>query len=357
MTENKMKVQEGRPRKYKKHVEAIEDIPVSMTAEEVAKYKKDVDIRRAKTAELRIKIRRALGIHPRADISKSMKHRDKLRALGFSEFEIELKFPLPSSVTQQIEPYTPEDIKVTFKDRDPFDPKVIPNKFSTDTSLYSMTKIIETLIDSVLYSFNQLSNREVGTITSPYFKEKIPVMPTKQMAEKSLEYRKKNPSVFKKNPNLTAEVGEMRTLAEEFHHLFSVYNKDICAIKTRAFKEGCFTYFEDAQIYEATINSLQNIVNKLREYGKQIDTNPIAELENIIHTLIDVCETTFEEVHFSKAIPVNFYDSRINTIINSKNKIIEVISFIKDNMAVLQRPDLHIFNSKHPEHEYRLWEL
>lgn len=341
---DRIKRKSGRPRKKQK------------SSGEYAEYDKKKLARVAATRELRIKFRNALGIKPYTDITGVMKSRDRLRATGYTEVEIDRISPIPRVTDVKAAEYATEETILVFEE--PVS-DLWRNQYSSDTAVYNVTSVVNIFIDDVISSLNELTDRH----SLIFYVRKLPQKPTIQMARDIREARvngthkpKSDKRFGPKRKAQEIEPASVRSETEEYNQLMSMYNKELAAFKLEIFKLGCSKYYGNAHLYEACMNSLQNIVNKLIDHKVTSKINPLEEFHHILTEMLKVASDMFYAVHFGEDLP-RPEESCMDNILTSRDKILECVKFIKENKSVLSRQELHLLNMHSPHHKHRLWEL
>lgn len=341
---DRIKKKSGRPRKKQK------------SSGEYAEYDKKKLARIASTRELRIKFRQALGIKPYIDIMGTMRSRDRLRATGYTEVEIDRICPIPRISDVKAPEFATEEVLPAFEE-----PviELLRNRYSTDKALYNVTNVVRIFIEDVIDSLNEITNRH----SLIFYVKKLPQKPTIQMAREIRaarirgEYKSGRDKRFgpKKKKEIDGD-SKVRSEGEEYNQLMSIYNKEIASFKIEIFRLGCAKYYENAALYESCMSSLQHTVNKLIENKVTCPVNPLEEFHHILIEMLKVASDMFYAVHFGEGLPRPEEDCMINILV-ARDKILECVQFIKDNQGLLSRNELHFLHMASPNHNHRLWEL
>lgn len=312
-------------------------------------------IKRAGRDALTVKFREVQGLRLNTSLKDLMYKREVLRELEHTEEEIEKLFPLPRSGKTILKLVPKLD---TVEISEPHSRPVISfipddeprkNEFSTSTALYSVTVVIEKMIESLIYCVDRLADTSRKSV---YFSEKVTPPPTLIQAHAFIEYKKNNPDPTK----IGIVVNRVRTPAEILSYLLSDWSNTTCAIKTKMFQIGMEPYFENARTYQCCVSSIQNAHVNLGQYKVVSAYTPQSYFDEMLAELAMLSETTFDYVHFKDVERPNA-ELVIERIVSLGKSLKDSIRFVSDNLHIFLEEKRPWVNMRSPLHDYRIWEI
>lgn len=229
------------------------------------------------------------------------------------------------------------------------------NKYSTETAIYSVTKIIDEMIQNIILSIDELS--DVTKVNkSVYFSEHIPEYPTEEDAISERKRRTTKDKITRLNGSNKKNFPKApRSLRDYYYILVTLWKQKVASSATKIFKKGIHLYLDDGIIYESTVHSLQHFLNILRNHGVGSDFHPRLTHAEMLEHLRVYCSEMFNHVYFEGKAP--FPTPVAEKILELGKELKRANEFVKLNLKYFPPERIPFGNMKSPSHWFQLWEL